>query len=268
MAAEFLKDENVRKILDKMRATCSVRERCTSEVREKISKLLTEDIICAFSAKTEKDSSGKRGTRVAPEEPDKKSIESTRENIISAIIASLTEDGFLSDSRYAAAFARDKAHLLGWGPQKIRYALLSKHLDDDIVNEAVALVDDSASANQLEHLLRRKLESLTKKSSIHTADPDSADCDTTPRTTVSQTAIREKLLRFALGRGYTLASALAALRKITLPVCLLVFLLTTHMAAGQDADYRYYENISLVADASVANCFVQDEQGMVWIGSD
>ncbi|MCD8207910.1 MAG: RecX family transcriptional regulator [Bacteroidales bacterium] len=180
MSAEILKDEKIRKILDRMRATCSVRERCTSEVREKVSKLLTE------------------------------------ENMISAVVESLTEDGFLSDSRYAAAFARDKAHLLGWGPQKIRYALLSKKLDEATVNEALALVDDSASANQLERLLRRKLESLTKKSASHATDPSDEDCAATSRNTTAQTAIREKLIRFALGRGYTLDSTLAALSKLPL----------------------------------------------------
>ncbi|MCD8207640.1 MAG: ATP-binding protein [Bacteroidales bacterium] len=55
--------------------------------------------------------------------------------------------------------------------------------------------------------------------------------------------------------------------ELTALICTL-FLLSGYKARGQDADYLYYENISLGAGASAVNCFLQDGQGMVWIGSD
>ena len=42
------------------------------------------------------------------------------------LVASLVEDRFVDDSRYAAAFAREKARLSGWGPVKISFALTAK----------------------------------------------------------------------------------------------------------------------------------------------
>lgn len=37
---------------------------------------------------------------------------------------------------------------------------------------------------------------------------------------------------------------------------------------GQHANYNFLENISLNTEASVVGCFVQDTQGLIWIGSD
>ena len=37
---------------------------------------------------------------------------------------------------------------------------------------------------------------------------------------------------------------------------------------GQQANYQIFENINLSTEASVTNCFLQDEQGMIWIGSN
>ncbi|WP_303208496.1 hybrid sensor histidine kinase/response regulator transcription factor [Bacteroides oleiciplenus] len=38
--------------------------------------------------------------------------------------------------------------------------------------------------------------------------------------------------------------------------------------AGQKSDYRLFDNISLGAEASVISCFLQDTQGLIWIGSN
>lgn len=38
--------------------------------------------------------------------------------------------------------------------------------------------------------------------------------------------------------------------------------------AGQKSDYRLFDNISLGTEASAISCFLQDTQGMMWIGSN
>lgn len=38
--------------------------------------------------------------------------------------------------------------------------------------------------------------------------------------------------------------------------------------AGQKSDYRLFDNISLGTEASVISCFLQDTQGLIWIGSN
>lgn len=37
---------------------------------------------------------------------------------------------------------------------------------------------------------------------------------------------------------------------------------------AQKPDYRLFQNISLGTEASVISCFLQDTQGLIWIGSD
>ncbi len=51
--------------------------------------------------------------------------------------------------------------------------------------------------------------------------------------------------------------------------CISVIALTLASACyGQGKDYRFFENVSLGAEASSVGCFVQDGSGMVWIGSN
>lgn len=129
--------------LDYLRRLCSVREYCRNDVMEKALKRLAD---------------GEAAERV---------------------VAELVADGFVSDGRYAGAFARDKAYIGGWGPAKIRYALASKGIARDVIDAALSAVDLEKS----EEKLRRSVETKYKALS---ADPQ----------------VRLKLLKFALSRGY------------------------------------------------------------------
>lgn len=52
-------------------------------------------------------------------------------------------------------------------------------------------------------------------------------------------------------------------------LCVLLSLLLTICAvSAQNHSYQTFENIDLGSEASVGNCFLQDTQGMIWIGSD
>ncbi len=166
----ILQNEAVVRVLERMRALCSVREYCTSDIEDKIRRAgLPEDLPWPV------------------------------QEVVGAIIDSLKTEEFLSDERYSAAFARDKAHLLGWGPQKIRYALLAKHIDADIIDGALAKVNESAAANRLESLLKKKYASLV--SSRRGQDMDQAE-------------LRARLVRFALGRGYTFDAINPAIDRV------------------------------------------------------
>ncbi|MCL1934045.1 MAG: ATP-binding protein [Candidatus Azobacteroides sp.] len=47
-----------------------------------------------------------------------------------------------------------------------------------------------------------------------------------------------------------------------------LFLFPGLFVLGQSAAYQSFDNISLGTEASVINCFLQDNQGLLWIGSD
>lgn len=140
-------------MLDSLRRLCSKRECCSSELRRRI------------AAEPELDAE--------------------------AILASLREDGYLSDGRYARAFARDKAALDGWGAIKIRYALKSKGIDDETIDAALDEVDTEASGNRLRKLLEARNRALRD-------DPQR----------------RLKLIRYALGRGYSYDEVSPVLREL------------------------------------------------------
>lgn len=97
-----------------------------------------------------------------------------------AILEGLVRDRYVDDLRYASAFARDKSSIAGWGRIKIRYMLSSKGISGDVVEKALEEVDLPKSDARLDRLLECKARSLA-------GDPQR----------------RLKLLRFALGRGYT-----------------------------------------------------------------
>lgn len=58
------------------------------------------------------------------------------------------------------------------------------------------------------------------------------------------------------------------MRRYTLFIFILLQILFPCRMDAQKPDYRLFENISLGAEASVISCFLQDTQGLIWIGSN
>lgn len=102
------------------------------------------------------------------------------EEAATLVLESLKADKFVDDLRYASAYIREKTSISGWGMTKISYMLAAKGIDRAVISEASKDADPAASSRKLEAVLRNKYKSLSD-------DP----------------AARLKLLRFALGRGYS-----------------------------------------------------------------
>ena len=98
------------------------------------------------------------------------------------VMQRLIEGRFVDDERYARAFVRDKIRYNKWGRRKVEQALWQKHIDEDIRRQVLDEVDDEEYLGTLRPLLRQKRKS-TK------ADSDYQ--------------LNQKLVRFALGRGFT-----------------------------------------------------------------
>lgn len=96
------------------------------------------------------------------------------------VVDILVKEKYVDDLRYASAFARDKSAIQGWGEVKIRYMLSAKGVPRDVIDKALEEIDQDKADSRLEKLLQNKLKSLK----------DDPQC-------------RLKLLRFALGRGYS-----------------------------------------------------------------
>ena len=107
------------------------------------------------------------------------------------LVASLRADKFVDDARYAAAFAREKSSLTGWGPVKIRFALRAKGLSETDIASGLAEIDSSRAEDRLERLTAAKWKSLQD-------DPQG----------------KLKLIKFALSRGYDYDAVQAAISKL------------------------------------------------------
>ena len=107
------------------------------------------------------------------------------------LLASLVADKFVDDARYAAAFAREKSSLTGWGPAKIRYALMMKGIARETITAALGEIDEEAASAKLDKLLAAKCKSLQ-------GDP----------------YIKFKLIKYALSRGYGYAEVEPAVESI------------------------------------------------------
>lgn len=137
-------DEKGKKVLNSLEAQCSKREYCRKDILAKALKALEVDAAAADE-----------------------------------VVASLVKDRFVDDARYAGAFARQKAHLDGWGPVKIRYSLRAKGVDGSVIDEALSSLDPERAGAKLEKLLDAKAKSLE-------GDPQK----------------NLKLIKYALSRGY------------------------------------------------------------------
>ena len=101
--------------------------------------------------------------------------------IINKVIDRLIDGGYIDEERYCRAFIRDKYRLEKWGKQKIAKALYVKRIPQHIFNTQWDVIDN----DEYQSILHKLLQS--KRKSIHADDEKS---------------LNEKLIRFALSRGY------------------------------------------------------------------
>lgn len=91
-----------------------------------------------------------------------------------AIIDKLQQQAYINDARYCQAFVHDKVAFQAWGRMKIIMGLRAKHLPDELIDNAIAAIDEQAYNANIRKLI------LSKRNQD-----------------------RQKQLRFMLQRGYT-----------------------------------------------------------------
>ena len=119
-----------------------------------------------------------------------KDLEGDRE-AAGKVVEALVKERYVDDARYAAAFAREKAALQGWGPVKIRFQLRGKGIPEEAISAALAEIEPEKADAKLEKVLAAKARSLQ-------GDPQ----------------FKLKLLKFGLTRGYNYDQVEKAVSKI------------------------------------------------------
>lgn len=76
------------------------------------------------------------------------------------IIATLIEENYLNEERFATAFARGKFRMKQWGRVKIKYELKQKQVSEYNIKKAMKEIDETAYGETLQKLYEEKWESL------------------------------------------------------------------------------------------------------------
>ena len=75
-------------------------------------------------------------------------------------IASLREQGYIDDVRFARLFAEDKRHLDQWGSERIRRTLTERGLDRELVDETLRHTPPEDERERARTLLRQRFPSV------------------------------------------------------------------------------------------------------------
>jgi regulatory protein len=145
MAGKDDKSELYKIALAKAMALCSGREYCTADISSKLVTWGIENGDC------------------------------------DSIINRLKEENFINETRYAAAFARDKFRYNKWGRIKIAMQLRYKRIPETIISEALGSIDEESYLSTLKSMLAGHKKSVKARDKYE---------------------MKSKLMRFAQSRGF------------------------------------------------------------------
>lgn len=109
------------------------------------------------------------------------------------VVKKLADEKYIDDERFARAFVKDKFRFNHWGKQKIEYMLRAKKINTEILELAFEEIEDEGYADELLKLLTDKAKTVKAK--------DMYDK-------------RNKLMRFAMGRGFESGKIYTALKEL------------------------------------------------------
>lgn len=76
------------------------------------------------------------------------------------VIATLIEEDYLNEERFAKAFAGGKFRMKEWGRKKIYYALKEKKVSEYSIKQAMKEIDEEEYQKNLKELVTQKYEAL------------------------------------------------------------------------------------------------------------
>lgn len=110
------------------------------------------------------------------------------------IIASLVQERFVDDARFAGAYVRDKARFAKWGPAKIKYNLKMLGVEEGIIKDALEENGEMFVQDALRELAVRKWKSMKQETDVYMK--------------------RAKLVRFLVGRGFSYSQIMEFMKDL------------------------------------------------------
>lgn len=111
------------------------------------------------------------------------------------VVERLVAEKFIDDERFARAYVKDKFRFNRWGRQKIEFMLRAKHISREIIEAAFEEIDEENYSDELRRILTEKAKSVKGK---------------------DQYDKRNKLMRFAMGRGFESGQIYTVLKELGL----------------------------------------------------
>lgn len=112
---------------------------------------------------------------------------------VETLLSRLKKEKYLDEKRYAESYIHDKLHFNKWGKRKIELHLSQKKIPSAVIRDAFARFPDSLLTDSLQTLLEKKRKSVTGHSAYER---------------------NGKLIRYALGRGFSMDEIIRCLKKI------------------------------------------------------
>ena len=106
------------------------------------------------------------------------------------IVDFLNDEGYMNDERYCRSYVKSKLNLKKWGVNKIKLSLIAKGIDRAIIDAVVSEIDEDSYREELVKLLENK--------KIDESDPYKR---------------KAKLIRYAVGKGYSLSMVMEVLNN-------------------------------------------------------
>ncbi|HZL11543.1 MAG TPA: regulatory protein RecX [Prolixibacteraceae bacterium] len=111
------------------------------------------------------------------------------------VVEALIEEKYIDDERFARAFVKDKFRFNHWGRQKIAHMLRAKNISPEILELAFEGINKESYAEELRKLLTDKEKTIKAKDEFDK---------------------RNKLMRFAMGRGFESNKIYVVLKELGL----------------------------------------------------
>ncbi|NDV93788.1 RecX family transcriptional regulator [Dysgonomonas sp. 521] len=140
--------------------------------------------VAAYCSRTERSEFSVRKKLLAWEFP---------EDAVNRIIDRLKKEKFLDNARFARSFINDKIRFNKWGRTKIVFELKKLNIPESVYNPILEEVAGDEFEKQLMHILAIKEKSVKSKN----------DYDK-----------KTKLIRFALGRGFSMDLTIKCVNKL------------------------------------------------------
>lgn len=115
------------------------------------------------------------------------------EPVVYKIIDRLKKEKYIDEKRFIRSYIHDKLHFNKWGKRKIALSLKQKQLPQALIHEAFSELPGASFGESLQPILEKKWKSVKGRSDYEK---------------------RGKLIRYALGRGFSMDEVMACMKEM------------------------------------------------------